>query len=219
MRRFSRPMNSRRTLAALGAVGLLLPLVPAHAATLATFEWINLSGTGSGTMSLTLPGTFVAPTFSVGSLTPAAALADLTAFSYTFSDGLTVGLSDLTTRLFTDAGGNTITGPTVSWATSDATHGGFGSGSPDLITGFIFSGNNSIAGGGISNYKISESSFSANNVGQASNLITPTLGSASNDAGYWVLQSLEPVPLPAGLPLLVSGLGMIGAMWRRRRAA
>jgi hypothetical protein len=52
------------------------------------------------------------------------------------------------------------------------------------------------------------------NVTQANNQLTPFSGqgTASNDFGYWKLNSLAPVPLPAALPLLLSGLALTGAL-------
>ena len=44
--------------------------------------------------------------------------------------------------------------------------------------------------------------------------------SAMNDLYYKTASSVSTVPVPAGLPLLVSGLGGLGLMgWRRKRAA
>jgi len=201
-----------------GLLALGLPLAQAEASTLATFQWVDTFGTGSGTLQLTLPGTLTSDTFSVSGLTSAQAIADITSLTYRFSDGITVGLSNLTSLTFTNSGGTAITSG-IAWATSNQTHGGFGSPGYDLITGFDFSGNQTLGAAGPSTYKLAESLALASNVGQASNQITPTTGSASNDAGYWQLTSLTPVPLPAALPLLLSGVGLLGGMFARRRLA
>jgi hypothetical protein len=187
------------------AVLAVLPLVQAQADTIATFNWVENSGSGSqaesGSLTLELPGTESNP-FAVG-FTQASTTAapDLTALNYTFSNGTTIGLSNLTSFVFTNSSGSPIT--SGSWATTTSGHGGFGVGTTDLITGFVFSD--------ASGQKIAESLSSTSTLGLASNQMNGV-----NDSGYWKLNSLTSVPLPAGLPLLLSGLGVLGAMRRRR---
>jgi hypothetical protein len=135
--------------------------------------------------------------FTQGSTTSAP---DLTALSYTYSNGTTISLSNLTNFEFTDGSGNAITN--ASWATTASGHGGFGVGTTDLITGFIFSSTSGL--------KISEPLSLASNLGLASNQMTGV-----NDSGYWQLTSLTPVPLPAGFLLLLSGLAALGVLRRR----
>ncbi len=183
------------------AVLLLAPFASAEASTLAQFEWVDSSGsTGSGSLALSLPGTITTPQFTVANAT----FSEVSGFKYTFSSGLSVDLADLTV--------NTFSTTPASWTTTtitSSTVGGSGIGDTDLTTGFIFSGSN--------NLKIAESQGTLFNIQVANNLINPASGGVSNDFGYWKLESLTPVPLPAGLPLLLSGLGMI-AMRRRRPA-
>jgi hypothetical protein len=220
---------NRRLFLAVGLLAASVPFAAANASTVASFVWVDTAGTGSGSLSLTLPGTITTNTFSVATTSLAQAFNDITAFQYTFSDGLTINLSNLTAAYatagnieFTNSSGNPITNP--AWATSNASHGGFGSGTPDLITGFIFSDVNSVphqtvGTGGLSNWKISEPLSLITNVGQGSNQITPTIGTASNDAGYWKLSSLTPVPLPGAAYLLISGMGGLVFLARRRKEA
>ena len=187
----------------VAAVLVTAPFVRAEASTLATFEWVDASGsTGSGALAISLPGTVTNPQFNVAG----ASFSDITDFDYTFSSGLTVSLADLTSHTFN---------PTpASWTTStitSTTTGGSAVGDTDLTTGFIF--------GGADNLKIAESQGTLFNIQVANNLINPASGGVSNDFGYWKLESLTPVPLPAALPLLLSGLGLIGAARRRWRAS
>jgi len=190
-------------------VGLLAVSVQASASMLASFNWVDLSHSSGvtpvGSLSLTLPDTITTQTFDTGTLTQAQALSMLTGFAYTFSNGLSIGLADLTTFTFS---------PPIHWATSNADHGGFGTG-VDLITGFQFSGSKSFPGDPRAPiYNITMSAGLPSNVTQANNQLTPFAGqgTASNDFGYWKLTSLAPVPLPAALPLLLSGLALTGAL-------
>jgi hypothetical protein len=117
-------------------VGLLTLSAQASASMLASFNWVDLSHSAGtmpiGSLTLTLPDTITTQTFDTGTLTQAQARSMLTGFAYTFSNGLSIGLADLTTFTFSLP---------VHWATSNADHGGFGTG-VDLITGFQFSGSN-----------------------------------------------------------------------------
>ena len=183
------------------AVLALVPFVRAEAATVAQFEWVDASGsTGSGTLKISLPGTITNPQFAIGNAT----FSQITSFDYTFSSGSSVDLADLT--------GHTFSETPASWTTTTVTSttvGGSGLGDTDLTTGFIFSGSN--------NLKIAESQGTLFNIQVDNNQINPASGGVSNDFGYWKLESLTPVPLPAALPLLLSGLGLVAL--RRRRPA
>ena len=176
-----------------------VPCLQAEAATLATFDWVDASGTtGSGMLAIDLPGTVTSPQFDIAG----ASFSDIKNFNYTFSSGLKVDLADLTSNVFN---------PTpASWTTTTITSttvGGSAVGDTDLTTGFVF--------GGANNLKIAESQGTLFNIQVSNNLINPASGGVSNDFGYWKLESLTPVPLPAALPLLMSGLGMLAAVRRR----
>ena len=198
----SRKRGARRLCNGIFAAAVLVtvPFVRAEASTLATFDWVDASGsTGSGTLAISLPGAVTSPQFNIGG----ASFSQVTDFDYTFSSGLTVSLAELTS--------NTFNPTPASWTTTTITSttvGGSAVGDTDLTTGFIF--------GGANNLKIAESQGTLFNIQVANNLINPASGGVSNDFGYWKLESLTPVPVPAALPLLLSGLGLIRVTRRRR---
>jgi hypothetical protein len=181
---------------AAGIIGATLPLAQAKADTLATFDWVEDSHSGSGlesgTLVIDLPGTVTNTTFDDGT----ASLGSIKSLSYTFSSGTTVTLANVKTSSFQG-----------QWETSNATATG-GSGAPDLITGFSLYGTNPIQ------LSLVEALGLPTNVQAASYQYNGV-----SDSGVWQLQSLTPVPLPAGLPLLLSGLGLVGMNLRRRIAA
>jgi hypothetical protein len=180
---------------AAGILGATLPVARANADTLASFEWVEDSGSGShaesGTLVIDLTGTVTASTFTDG----AASLGSIKSLSYTFSSGTTVTLANVTSSTFSG-----------DWETSDATATG-GSGEPDLITGFSLHGTNP------TQLSLVEAKGLPTNVGAVSYQYNGV-----NDSGVWQLESLTAVPLPAGLPLLLSGLGLLGMSFRRRIA-
>jgi hypothetical protein len=214
--------------ALLLAVGA--PLV-AQASTVATFSWVPVSGTGptsteTGTLQLTLPDTISSlSTFTASNAgSSAAALAEITGFSYTFSTStgsipFTVGLADLnlsTSSVNADSGG------AFTWRTSNQVTPSGGTLGFYLITGFTLKGSKVFAGDSrAANFQIANSAGLVGLVAPDSNNLTPFTAGAAVDSGYWRLTSVAPsaVPLPAAAWLLGSGLAGLGALRRRRRSA
>jgi hypothetical protein len=215
---------------AMGAAAV--GLSAAQAGTIDTFDWVTTSAVGgttavSGTLTLTLPGITTgtgAGTFTSTNASAALAEAEITGFSFTYSDGLSVGLADLTAPVSPATGSEVVSSP-YTWATSNDLSPV--SGTPTgyyLITGFQLSGKKNFppSGSGLATFSIANAAGLVGNVGPSSAGITPqaSQGVAANDAGYWVLNSsvTTPVPVPAALPLLLSGLAGFAALGRRRRA-
>jgi PEP-CTERM motif len=217
-------------LAAILASGVALPMA-ANASIIETFVWVPGTQTPENPTSAdtTTPSGMLQLSFTSFALTTptgnpnlgpyytssTSQTATITAFSYTAGDGLSVNLSNIT------ASSEHLT---TTWDTSavvkplNAASSGY-----YLVNAFSFSGTTSqgsafmmanAAGTAGANY--------ANGVGNGDNTFNATTGSpvipAITDGGYWELQSVTTVPLPAALPLLLSGIGAIGAMARRRRS-
>lgn len=218
-----------RHLLAAGAMATALPLA-AHATVVETFDWVSGTNTPenpgsakttnpSGTLQLTLSSFTLTTPPSNPNLGPyytsgTATTATISAFSYTAGDGLTVNLSNI----------NPATESlTTTWATSAlVTPSGTSSAGFYLISAFSFSGTTPQG----SPFKIANAAGIAGanyvsgvgNGGNAFNATTTTpIIPAITDGGYWELASATAVPLPAGLPLLLSGIGGLGVLARRRK--
>jgi hypothetical protein len=209
-------------------VAAVLPLA-AHA-TDVTFDWVPISenptfGTTTASGSITidfsswsLTGTSNPPNFGPYYSTISALTGTITAFSYTSADGITVGLSNLSTT--------TIGAPTTQaaqvWSTSGIDTPATGAQAPSpptagyyLITAFSVSGTTAQGTG----FMIANNSGTAgatyqNGIGNGDTTFNADGAIAAvENGGYW--EMVAPVPLPAGLPLLLAGLGLVG--WFARR--
>ena len=184
---------------ALAAVVAMLP-VAANADTLATFDWVAFQnggpGTGSGDLVLTLPGTVSGPGFDVAFASASAAKNAVAEFSYTFSNGDKLTRADLQV-------GTLQMNPTEWLTTNTVTPAGAPTGRY-LGTNFNFSGFVTPPGGVLSPFQLASSG----------GMVTLGAGDAQlriTDTGYWKLDSLSPVPLPAATWLLISGFaGLVG---------
>jgi hypothetical protein len=180
--------------AAVGLVGLVLAQ-GAHALTV-TYEWVpgsNSPTPGGGVGTITLDSAAITDAANFSGIAANA----LVSFSYAWNNGATFNSSSPFSQSVSAPG----------WSAS----GGF------LTTVFQLA------------KTVADGSFSL--AGQPYNPVFPTHGNSSNnvnsvtflppeiDAGNWRLASaVNPVPLPAGVWLLASGIaGLVGL--RRRRAA
>jgi hypothetical protein len=225
-------MARSKGLLALAALAGAAPMA-AHA-TLVTFDWVPSvenpttaqTNTASGSITLsitpwTLTGTSNPPNFGPYYTSGTTAVtATVESLSYTAGDGQTFGYVAGGPNL----GDSALSTTSVSavWVTSSIDTPASGAQSPPgtptagyyLITAFSLSGT-SAQGAPI---------MFANNAGQGAGGTYPQdIGNgdvtvnatgaykAIEDGGYW---ELAPVPLPTGLPLLLSGLGAIGLFAR-----
>ena len=225
--------RSRRLLAAV-VVAAALPIA-AHASEVVTFDWVPITEnpttgytTPSGTLTLTLSswalgGPTTPPNYGPYYASGTATTADITAFSYTAGDGQTTSLSNVTTRSVT----STI------WATSGFDLPASGAQAPSaptagyyLVSAFTISGTTNqgahfmIGNAAGTAGAIYGDGIHASGIGNGTNTFNATTSSpvipAVADGGYWELSSMTAVPLPAGLPLLLGGLGLVGLFVRRK---
>jgi hypothetical protein len=200
----------KRLLRVLGIAALLavLPLA-ANADTVATFDWIPFqnggAGTGAGDLVLTLPGSVTGPGFDVHFASVSAAKSALTGFSYTFSNGDSLSLANL-------QAGTLQMNPSDWQTTNTVTPAGAPTG-VYLGTNFNFGGFVTPPGGVLTPFQVASSG----------GMVTLGAGDAQlrvTDTGYWKLDSLNPVPLPAAGLLLIAGLaGLFGVGFRVRESA
>ena len=204
-RSFQDVRKSSRRIAGLAALVAMLPLA-ANADTLARFDWVPFqnggAGTGSGDLVLTLPGTVSGPGFDVAFTSVSAAKNAVAGFSYTFSNGDTLTLANL-------QAGTLQMNPTDWLTTNTITPAGAPTGRY-LGTNFNFSGFVTPPGGVLSPFQLASSG----------GMVTLGAGDAQlriTDTGYWKLDSLNPVPLPAAAWLLISGLAGLAGVRRSGR--
>jgi hypothetical protein len=218
--------------AAVLSTTLFTVVVPAAAhAVMVTFDWVPTSenppsgpSTAGGSITLDLPSWTLTP-ISGNGLGPdyytsgSATTATIAAFSYTFGNGVSVALSNLSTTTIGVPNSGAPPLGTV-WATSAINTPASGAQAPSppsagyyLITQFAVSGSiggtffqlGNNAGTAGANYQNGIGN-GGNNIGQPNGI---------TDGGYW---RLAPVPLPATLPLLLGGLALL-ARFRRRACA
>lgn len=201
--------GKHKSLLAAGSTCLLAALpVAAHADTIATFDWVPVSnggsGTGSGDLVLTLPGTVTAP-FDVPYGSLGAADSAVTGFSYTFSNGDILDLADL------EASTTSLSLSPLAWETTDTLTPAGGPTGIYLGSTFQFGGFAPVDG--------QLTPFSLASAG--ANTVELAVGDAQlrvTDTGYWELSSLTPVPLPAAGWLLLGGLSVLRLKRGKREA-
>lgn len=210
-----------------------LPMAAHASSVVATFDWVPMSEdpssaqttTPSGTLQLTLSSFALTGSSDPPNFGPYyesgndAVTADITAFSYTAGDGLTADLSNVTSE--------SVRSTTTPWQTSGWVTPAPGAQDPFasptagyyLVSGFSLSG--ATAEGSflmVANNVGTAGATYANGVpnGDATFNATSSGIPAIEDGGYWELASVTPVPLPPGLLLLLSGLGLVAGFTYRR---
>jgi hypothetical protein len=153
-------------------------------------------------------------------------------FSYTFADGqaltgsldgtlngsLVTNISDVHVSL----DGTAFLGAPLFAAAYNTTTGTWDNTTPAVVStngalnNFIFSDTAVPTDIGVSNYFYFVNDPNGTNTGVFAANVNTSQAAFDNVPGAWSLTP-APVPLPAALPLIISGLGLFGAAARRRR--
>jgi len=174
------------------AAALLLGAVATANAGTVTFDWVSTSGpVATGSISIT-SSLITSTSFSVTLAQLAAAgqtaIGDISAFNFTFANGENLALSNTTFSNSTGWSDNSNGELTSTWNASRSVTSPSGT------------------------LQVASVPYAGTSV--ASTVLT---SGTTQDFGYWQVVA-TPVPLPAPAWLMVSGLGGLIAVGRRRRA-
>ncbi len=184
---------------------------------------------------------FIQAAALVAAFTGGAAHAATYDFSYTFADGLALtgsldgtlsgALVNNISNVNVTFNGTAFSG-TLLGGTFNSASGAFDFGSAPVVStnaslnNFVFADSADPTGNGLTNefYFVNGASPSQSGGNQEvfvanDNILTNNADFDNPASGTWSLTAATPVPLPAGLPLLLSGLGVLGVTHRRRAKA
>jgi hypothetical protein len=212
------------------AAALAVSTLPAaaHADEILTFAWVPADFAGSSVPGTVTPsGSIVVDlTTPAGTLTGAPGVGAATGFSQSYSgtaaQQTTAWKEALVGFMYTDSAGmlfnlssiTSITPPTpLAWSDTNDVTPQFGASAGNyLLPSFILANTTQTL-------SVNVGASTPTVVGLSANSVSST---GVSDRGYWELQSVQnasPVPLPAGLGLLMSGFGLLGGLLRRRQGA